>query len=251
MNNRLLGFVYAYYDNQDMFKRHAYEWSLYPDWVKQDLSIFVTDDCSTKRPLQNALQFPGGIDGHAWRITKKKPWNWLACRNLGAHKSNNKWILLTDMDHLVSVGSAEKLMDVLRGANLDEAFVYLLTRIDAPLDTPYKPHNDSYLMTRKLFWQIGGYDEELSGHYGTSGRYRNRAFEIAKGNKRLDIPLTRYPKEVIADANTNEFVRKGPGRDRNAISRIEAKKRKQGRSQEIRTLSFHYEELILYGANCK
>ena len=43
------------------------------------------------------------------------------------------------------------------------------------------------MMTKNLYWKIGGYDEELSGNYGTSGRYRARAFKVAEGNKRLSI----------------------------------------------------------------
>lgn len=240
---RLLSFVYAYYDNPNMYRRQMQEWESYPNYIKKRLSIFVTDDCSKKWPLRDIKETPNGIYLRRFELLEKVPWNWLACRNLGARMSKASWLLLTDMDHLVSCKAIGKLINFIEDGDLNPKFVYLFTRIDAPNNTKYKPHNDSFMMTKKLYWKIGGYDEELAGNYGTSGRYRVRAFETAKGNERLPIPLTRYPREVIMDASTTEFVRKGKGRDPNALRRIEWVKRKEKRLDEIRVLSFPYREI--------
>jgi hypothetical protein len=240
---KILTLVYAYYDNPNMYRRQVEEWNAYPERIKRQLSIIVTDDCSFKWPLRDITEKPSGIKMKRFQITEKKQWNWLACRNIGAYQAKSDWLLLTDMDHMVSVKSMGKLMDQLYNHHLDKNTVYLFTRVDAPNNTKYKPHNDSFLMTKKLYWKIGGYDEELSGNYGTSGRYRNRAFAVARGHYRLPIPLTRFPREIIPDASTTEFVRKGKGRDPNAIKRIESQKIRENRQSDILTLSFPYEEI--------
>jgi len=239
----MLSLIYAYYENPEMYRRQVEEWSRYSEKVKQQLTIYVTDDCSVNFPLRNIQEKPKGIKLNRFEILEKVNWNWLACRNIGAKYSKRKWLLLTDMDHLITVGDMERLIRTISKNNLNEKFVYLFERVDAPFNIPYKPHNDSFMMTKNLYWKIGGYDEELSGNYGTSGRYRARAFKVAEGNKRLSIPLVRYPREVIADASTTGMIRKGKGRDPLALKRIEDKKKEEGREHEIKLFSFPYREI--------
>lgn len=239
----MLSLIYSYFENKEMYLRQVEEWNKYSAEVKECLSIYVTDDASSKFPLRDIKEVPRGIKFRRYEITKKVDWNWLACRNIGALHSKSKWLLLTDMDHLVNWKVARKLINILKSEILNENFVYLFNRVDAPFNLPYKPHNDSFMMSKKLYWNIGGYDEELSGNYGTSGRYRARAFSVAEGNERLDLSLVRYPREVIPDASTTGMIRKGKGRDPLALKRIEDRKKEEGRENQITILSFPYQEI--------
>ena len=238
-----LTLIYSYYRNFEMFKRQLQEWAAYPEDIRKHIEFIVTDDCSPKGQIYLVKPFiPAGLTIRLFRILEKKAWNWLACRNIGAHHAAGEWILMTDMDHMVSADNASRIMAELPRLKKDK--VYLFTRVDAPDMRPYKPHDDSYLMTREMFWRIGGYDEELSGLYGTSGRFRNRAGAVADKLTRLKIPLIRYSREVLADASTTDFIRKLPNQaHQRLIEAVEAKKTAEGRAGEVRVLSFPYEEI--------
>ena len=241
MAKKLLSFVYSYFENPKMYLKQLKEWEKYPKNVRAQIDFFVTDDCSTNFPLRD-LPTSKKVKIHRYEITKKVPWNWLACRNLGSKYSKSHWLLLTDIDHLIRPKDAGRLCEFLLTKSLED-HIYLFERKDAPYFTDYKPHNDSFLMTKEMFWKTGGYDEELSGNYGTSGRFRNRAFKTAAGNKRLSIPLIRYSRDVISDASTTIYVRKGKGRNPYSIKLIEAKKEKEGRKNQITTLSFPFKRI--------
>jgi hypothetical protein len=73
-------------------------------------------------------------------------------------------------------------------------------------------------MSRKLYWQIGGYDERATGIYGTDALFRKRAFSIGREGH-LPIPLVRYWRELVVDASTTGLPRKD-GRDHAARARI-------------------------------
>ena len=237
-----LTLVYAYYKSPQMLRKHLEEWVLYPSEVLAQTEFIITDDCSSELGIETVLNdVPAGLNIRIFKITKKVPWNWLACRNIGAKYARGEWIVLTDIDHMIQRKHIIKLYQAFK--LLQKDFVYLFTRIDAPNMTEYKPHNDSFLMTRNLFWKTGGYDEDLSGNYGTSGRYRNRVFRLSNGHKRIKIPLTRFPREVVPDASTVDFVRKGVGRDKSALFKIEARKAQRGAQNKITTLSFPFIEL--------
>jgi hypothetical protein len=201
-----LSLVYTYYNNPLMFLRQVEEWESYPEAIKERLKVYITDDCSTEKPLKKVLQFPEKIEGHGYYITKKAQWNWIAGRNIGAYNADTKWLLLTDVDHIVSKESIIKIFNQLDSLNPNS--FYFFTRQDAN-GVVMKNHSNSYLITKELFWKIGGYDENLSGlYYGTLCAYHIRAFSKVRYHPVLDIPLTFFDLKDVLDANSgSSFVR--------------------------------------------
>jgi hypothetical protein len=182
--------------------------------LRARLHVIVVDDCSPKghRLSRKSVTSMGLGSLRLYRLLQKKRWNWLACRNLGAKLATTDWLLLTDMDHVVP----EETLSRLAHGPLDPKNAYRFKRVTATKPWPYalsdcteyKPHNDSWLMTRKLFFddRVGGYDERLSGCYGTSGEFKDRVFAAMKAHVMLDDVIIRYPREVIADASTHPSV---------------------------------------------
>lgn len=232
---RSLSLIYAYYNNPLMFLRQLQEWENYPDEIKEKLKIYITDDCSEISPLSKILRFPEKIEGHAYRITTKVQWNWIACRNIGAYHCDTGWLLVTDIDHMVSKKSIEKLMSLLDF--LDPRLFYFFTRENLKGEQ-IKMHSNSYLMTHEMYWKIGGFDEQLSGlFFGTTACYRRRALAVVANPPTLSIPLTTFVAEDIIDANCFDTFDRNKERDESRLAKIMKKK------EPVRVLSFPYIEL--------
>ncbi len=238
---RDLTVVYPYYMNQGMFEEHQRMWAEYPDKLRSHLHVIVVDDCSPKGFRINprkSVQISGLGSLRIFRLLQKKRWNWLACRNLGAKFASTDWLLLTDIDHAIPVETLKSLLQ----EPLRPSYVYRLSRVDAPHPWPYTlrdclvrekngknhMHPDTYLLTKKLFFddRVGGYDERLSGCYGTSGEFRDRVMRAADAYQMLSYPIVRYPREIIADASTNPsvFTRKGDPENDAELTRRKAER---------------------------
>lgn len=219
--------VFPYYENQSFLQTQVQAWRAYPCDLLQCLSVTVVDDGSPVPCVK-----PSGVSCslRLFRIGVDIRWNWLAARNIGAHHADDGWLILTDMDHIVP---PETLRAVMSGVH-DERVVYVFSRREHTGEK-IGPHSASFLMTREMFWRIGGYDEALSGHYGTDGDWRRRVSQVAQIQVLTD-ELVRY--EYQGDSSTQRYLRKQP-QDAN-VSRLIAK-RKTGWRPKV--LSFPYHEV--------
>lgn len=212
-----LTLILAYYENPVMLQEQFHCWRSYPADLRARLHIIVVDDGSPCKPLQ-----PQPLRCASLRMYRMKvdiPWNQDACRNLAAAQTTTRWMLMTDMDHLIPQTTLETLfvMPVARNS------VYQFERVSAealhPLrTTPYKHHPNTWLMTREVYEQVGGYDERFAGHYSTDGDFRARVMSLAP-MIRLPLPIIRVGREVVRDASTTTLVRKS-AEDGAAIKRI-------------------------------
>jgi len=197
-------FVYPYYENPLFLEYQVNAWKQYPDYLKECISLVVADDGSPNKPASDVLgaMHPLPFKTRLFRIEVDVRWNWLAARNIGMNHADSGWCLLTDMDHVVSASLAHKLVHGV----FDQRVVYRLSRREHTGGRLH-PHPNTMFMTRAQFWRIGGYDENLSGHYGTDGDWRRRI--AAKG------PVVLLPDEIIRyeyvnDSSTTHYKRKQP-----------------------------------------
>lgn len=225
--------VYPYYDCEMFFGRQVGIWQGYAADVKPHLSVIVVDDGSP-RPVPHTT--PHGVETRLFRIDVDVRWNWLAARNVGAHHAADGWLLLTDMDHVVP----EATLRTLIWADLDPSVVYMFRRVEHT-GQKIRPHSASYLMTRKMFWRIGGYDEALSGFYGTDGEFRRRVMHQATVQLIENAPLIRF--EYVDDASVRTYKRKQP-EDAMVQHLIAAR----GADWRPKTLSFPYHEVTTCSA---
>lgn len=219
--------VVPYYDQPIFLARQVAHWQTFNPALPW--AVIVVDDGSPTAPIEVAIP-----DAPSWlrrfRIEVDVRWNWLAARNIGAHHAVSSWLLLTDLDHVVP----RETWDAVIFGQHDPGVVYAFQRREHTGD-PIAPHSASFLMTRALFWTIGGYDETLSGFYGTDGDWRRRVAAVAP-IVLLSESLIRH--EYVDDSSVRTYQRKQP--EDAAVRQIVARRRPGWRPK---TLSFPYHEV--------
>lgn len=219
--------VLPFYENHAFLEQQIAQWAAYDDGTKRQVHVIVVDDGS---PTPARLPSDPPVAMRLFRIDVDVRWNWLAARNIGAHHAADGWVLFTDMDHVVP---AETMRAVVSGAH-DPRVVYAFSRHEHT-GTVIPPHSASFLMTRAMFWRIGGYDEALSGFYGTDGDFRRRVAPMAPMQV-LRESLVRY--EYVGDSSTRRYLRKQP-----EDARVQALIAARSSSWQPRVLSFDYHEV--------
>jgi glycosyltransferase involved in cell wall biosynthesis len=201
--------IMSYYRNPGMLQVHYKIIADLPPEIRGQLYLVLVDDGSPEDLAAKPPEQDLGICGfQLYRMLVDIRWNQDAARNLGARFAETEWILLTDIDHAVP----QETWRLLLNQDWDRDLVYTFTRKMMPTLEVYKDHVNSWLMSKRLYDLVGGYDERFSGIYGTDGDFRKRLNEVA-GIKRLETPLVLYPRSVIPDASTTNYLRKQPEDD--------------------------------------
>lgn len=227
--------IMAYYENAGMLAEHFRSLRALPQKLRSELQVIIVDDGSPDHP---AVAEDTGCALSIYRVGVDIRWNQDACRNIGVHHAETDWVLLTDMDHLVPVTTWRALMQRAH----DPETVYRFSRISAPDRSPYKPHPNSWFMTRAMFDRAGGYDENFAGLYGTDALFRDQVRQAAREVVMLKDVLIRYPREVIQDASTTRYQRKAP-EDRAGMVELTTR-RKTDPSWAPKRLSFPYSRVF-------
>lgn len=223
--------IYPYYRNPQFLQKQIQHWHRYASELKAYVSAIIIDDGSPEPAAMTLRCIPQPFPLRLFRIEVDVRWNWLAARNIGMHHASG-WCVLTDMDHVVP---QETVAALVYGKH-DEAVIYRFSRREAD-GRAIHPHPNSMFMTREMFWQVGGYDEALSGHYGTDGDWRRRC--AATTNIRT-LPYKLERHEYEGDSSTTNYLRKQP---QDAGKKAIIAKRAKG--WRPRTLSFPYHEVML------
>lgn len=189
-----------------------------------DTELILVDDGSDP-PIENSFSQIAKIH----RTNDKRPWTWALARNAGARLATGEYLLMYDLDHIAD----RKLIDFVRGFGgkkvqfkrefgvLDERGRLtqdrdVLAQYGLPKDAPLRfgPLPNNFAMRRDLFWELGGYREDLFERPYPQGEDRSwrsvwRTYEMSHGGagscvcthrpKMFMFPNGKYVGDVDAD----------------------------------------------------
>lgn len=152
-----------------------------------DTELILVDDGSDP-PLGNTSDLPVRI----LRTNDTRPWTWALARNAGARVATGEYLLMFDVDHIVPgyairfirEFTGKKVQFVREFGVLDENGVLtqdrnVLADYGLPLEQGLRlgPLPNNFAMKRDLFWELGGYREDLVERPYPQGE--DRAFRSA------------------------------------------------------------------------
>lgn len=216
MQNKLT-IIYPYYNSPQMLRMHMFNWTMLPREVLERVLFILVDDGSRVSPAKAVIDEVWGdkipLQFRLYRVVPDIPWNQHGCRNLAAREAPKGWLFMSDIDHTLPYYSLKWILE----AKLDVAKFYTVRRMTREpngrvvlmLDSQGrpKPHPNTFLLTKRMFWQAGGYDEDYCGTYGGDGPFR-RALDKTGTHQHLNDPyVVRWPREVIPDASQQPAFR--------------------------------------------
>lgn len=245
--------IVPYYRNVDMLRRQLANWAYYDPAIR----IVLVDDGSPES-AESVIKEVGfswaTFEGRLsiYRIKKDIPWNRGGARNLGATVCETQWLMHMDIDHVLPIQCSNKLLesDKIKPTHWYRFPRYRIGAADEtrkkdliPSKATFgqiKPHIDSYLCTKNLYWLVGGYDEDYSGCLGGGSPFLKQ-LEAAAPVSLLpgEISLHVYTRDICADASDFSL-----SRDTEEYTRRRQLKEKIGRTKAIKPLRFEWERVL-------
>jgi hypothetical protein len=152
--------IYPYYNNPKMLQLQVENWSRFEGELRDAIRIIVVDDHSKVSPVPILEQCKAPI--HCYRLASDWPWNMHEARNIGAKvaskKDENFWMFMSDIDIVLTPEMAYTMLSY----KLDPAKFYTMERTFAPDFKDRKVHPNTFLVKHNAFWQVNGYDLDLT-----------------------------------------------------------------------------------------
>lgn len=232
-----LSIAFPYYDNPEMLNFQISYLESFPRDIQEHIEVVLVDDGSPINPALESLHRRQLQNLRLFRIEVDKPWNQDAARNIAAFEAKGEYLLLTDIDHVVPLATVQALLDV---DDLDSVFT--LSRKAHFSDKVIPPHVNSYFLSRKKYWSIGGYDEDFWGTYGSDKLFRKKVMR-AGGVTLLDhARLELVTRGSISDAK-NTALPRSPSLTRRVRSIVLRGLKKVGALKDPTVMSNPYVDL--------
>jgi hypothetical protein len=214
----MITYILPYYNQPKMLAAQLAEWAAYDPYTLDAMNFIVVDDGSAFDAARVFQYAPHPKNVSLYQIDIDIRWNRAGARNLGSTIANTEWLLHTDTDHVLHAQDAQNLVGRLNDFNKKKWYRFRRFRIGAADETrmkdniprdqkigEIKPHIDSYLCTREMYWKAGGYNEDFSGCLGGGSPFL-RELEKVGGKPREappDIVLRVHTRHSIPDASAN------------------------------------------------
>ena len=205
---KLITIMLSYYNQTEFMKYHLKVWKEYPENIKDKFTFFIMDDCS-KENANDVLKNIDlkDLDLHIYRSKKDLYCNIAGVRNLGAQQCQTDWLVLLDMDTVINSDLANSLLKLAVETNNNTTYRFSRKVLNDP---EHRKNNSIHpavcLIRKKDYWNIGGCEEKLVGHYGQTDRiFWYRSINKINIIDKKDLYLEYYP-EGESDINRDTSV---------------------------------------------
>jgi len=171
-----------YYNASDLIPIQLECWNSYSSEVKKKLKIVLVDDCSkNEQKLVNIFPKVSDLDIEMYEVLDDLSWNDGGASNLSVFVAKTEWVVRTDMDYIIPNNTMEYLLN----NTFDSHAYYTMEAKYFHNKQIIDIHPSTFLITKKLFFEAGAYDEDFTGNHGyTDINFRNRLDKISK-NKHI------------------------------------------------------------------
>tara|TARA_R110000851_G_scaffold200305_1_gene351488 strand:+ start:3590 stop:4288 length:699 start_codon:yes stop_codon:yes gene_type:complete len=157
----------SFYNQNEVLKQHVLLWKSYSQETKDQFSFCIVDDCSAT-PADEVLSDIdlSDIDVKIYRVTEDLDCNIAGVRNLATTVCDTDWMVILDMDTSISEDLAKQMLNLV---NIGEGNCFKFNR-RVPSDSSHEKNNQTHpavcLLRKSDYWNVGGCEEDLVGHYG-------------------------------------------------------------------------------------
>lgn len=183
----MISFVTHARNQPQIVAEHLRVWDALPEGLREQWEFVLVDDCSNP-PINEQRDYLTLL-----RSRDPMLWNY-GVKNLGAEQARNDWLLLTNVDHVLTTEAVIKItnLPLVPGRFLR----FARCNPDAGARPKYSTtsHVGTLLIHRSDLFSVGGYDEDFSGYYGHDDTFlahclKHRGLKEVKCN---DIVLRNY-----------------------------------------------------------
>lgn len=207
--------IYPYYGNRTLLDMQYEVWSGLPRHMRERIDFIVVDDGSP-----TPIRYPSRAELNLgiFRIHADIPWNIPGAKNLGVLKSRTEWVLVSDIDHMLTAEAAEKLLKL----DTSNPKVYYGCEREFPggtmavTDSMQKTRRNipaTLIINQRLFIDAGGFDEDFSGSYGKDDSMLKWHLEANVGCRRRESGVvllcyaSRYDEANIGARDSSRNTR--------------------------------------------
>lgn len=168
----MISLIITYFNQDIMLEKQINLWKSYSPKIRNNFKFIIIDDASKLKAIDVIKKInTTNLDLHLYEIKEDIYCNIPGAMNLGSKVAETKWLLHMDMDHTFQEKYLLQLVSICKIS--EENIVYKFNRdvrknVEMYKKNPlgFKFHPKLCLMTKKLYWDIGGFDEDFCGHYG-------------------------------------------------------------------------------------